>query len=108
MPTLNLILFAASAAILFYVIRYRIHLHIEYQPRHRSARPQVRRAFAPAVKKADGPQLAPAPSAITSQLESALRNLGCDRKKAAAVALKAAAQAGDFDAKLRFALRQAA
>jgi hypothetical protein len=95
MLKLNLALFISTATMLFYVIRYRIHVTVSYTPR-RSRR--VSRSIASGVG-----QVAPVDSGedagVTRDLESALINLGASGKEARERASAAIAQGpGDFDA----------
>ena len=97
MLKLNLALFISTAAMLFYIVRYRIHLHVEYKPRHRRAS-KASRSIASGVG-----QVAPVDSGeaagVARDLESALVNLGASSKEARERAAAAIAQGpGDFDA----------
>lgn len=105
---LNAALFVASAAMLFFILRYRIHLHVEYRSR-RSLR-KLRRAPAPLLVTGKGKAGEVSGEAIPPQalkdLESALRNLGATPKEAHERATAAVAQgAGDFDALILRALQ---
>jgi hypothetical protein len=91
----NAILFLASCAILYFVLKYRIHLHVEYSPR--KAHRAHRRGVAPST-----PSEAPASPVsvqMLADLESALVNLGASKPEARTRAAAAIAQGpGDFDA----------
>ena len=94
---INVFMFLASAAMLFYVIKYRIHLHVEYAKRSgrggRKARQEqsARRSGQQGVASADSP--------LEKDLISALENLGASKEEARARAAEAVAQGpGDFDA----------
>ena len=101
MVKFNLALFISTAAMLFYIVRYRIHLHVEYTPirsRRHSRRAQASRSLASEVG-----QVAPVDSGeaagVARDLESALVNLGATKKEArerTAYAI-AAGPAPDFD-----------
>lgn len=92
MLTFCAILFGTSVAILSSVIRYRVHLHVEYTPRRRrrspiaTARQAQHSAAAPRATAA-----APAVPAVLKDLESALRNLGCGSVEAHCRAIAATA-----------------
>ena len=87
MIKLNLGLFLSTSAMLFYIIRYRIHVHVEYTPRHRRAR-----------AKAADKNLGGGLSTVARDLESALVNLGASRKEAQERTAAALAQGpADFD-----------
>jgi hypothetical protein len=97
---INGILFLASCAILAFVLRYRVHLHVEYTPRpsrkrHRrvhSERATIR-GTKPAAVLTD-----PLVESTVRDLESALVNLGATKEEAKARARAAIAEGpGDFD-----------
>ena len=95
----NLALFISTAAMLFYIVRYRIHLHVEYTPL-RSRRHARRRFQAPAMETG---RVAPVDSGeasgVARDLESALVNLGASKEEARQRTACAIAQGpGDFDA----------
>jgi hypothetical protein len=108
---LNFSVFMASCAILFWVVRYRIHLHCEYTPRMRKHRHSRRGSSSPVTsiqgKRTVGGNSGEVPPAVLADLESALQNLGCDKKEAKARAAFAAAQPGpqNFDALLYKAMQ---
>lgn len=83
-----------SAAILFFVLRYRVHIHVTYagsRPRSRAAR-----------------TAAPRSTAADTELVSALRNLGCSAPAAKKAATRAAAEApNDFNGALKLAIQYA-
>src|ERR1035441_4632631 len=96
MLKLNLALFISTAAMLFYIVRYRVHLHV--RSRRHSRRAQRSRSIASGVG-----QVAPVDSGeaagVARDLESALVNLGATKKEArerTAYAI-AAGPAPDFD-----------
>ena len=105
----NLFLFLASLGMLFFILRYRVHLHLEYTPRsskRRHHRIHPERVTIRGTKPASVPpaenlsaieQLAA--RGIKRDLESALENLGAGTEEAKARAAAAIAQGpGDFDA----------
>ena len=99
---LNIDLFLISCGILFFILRYHVHLHIEYQPRQRSRRNprRVTPVPAPIVEST------PVSAKIRADLESALRNMGCTEKEAKERAGQAIADGpGDFDALILRAMR---
>ena len=100
MIKLNLGLFLSTAAMLFYVVRYRIHVHVEYTPRHRRARAKGSARFASEPKRAADKNLGGGLSTVARDLESALMNLGASKKEARQRAAVAMAQGPtqDFDA----------
>jgi len=100
----NLILFLASAGILFYVLRFRVHIHILYQ---RRTKPTENHPSPANSKRPVHP--AAAPQAV-SDLTSALQNLGCKTAKARVVAERVYQQAprARFEILLREAIREAA
>ena len=96
MLKLNLALFISTATMLFYVIRYRIHVTTSYTPRVRSRR--VSRSVASGVGRV-APVDSGEDAGVTRDLESALINLGASGKEARERAAAAIAQGpGDFDA----------
>lgn len=98
MIKLNLGLFLSTAAMLFYVVRYRIHVHVEYTPRHRRARAKGSARFASEPKRAADKNLGGGLSTVARDLESALVNLGASRKEAQERTAAALAQGpADFD-----------
>ena len=107
---LNVGLFFASVAILFFVLRYRVHLHLEYAPRTRKNR-RMRAQTATVVSRSgkNPPQEArqqtepswTAPTQMVTDLESALVNLGASKPEARKRATAAMAQGpAGFDALL--------
>ena len=72
MLKLNLALFISTATMLFYVIRYRVHVTVSYTPR-RSRR--VSRSVASGVGRV-APVDSGEDAGVTRDLESALTNLG--------------------------------
>ena len=99
---LNAGLFFASVAILYFVLRYRVHLHLEYRPRT-SGRVRMRRNPNPrpveAPVRSDAAWTAPAQT--VKDLESALENLGATKTEARERARKAISQGqAGFDALL--------
>ena len=100
----NLILFLASASILFFVLRYRVHVHVLYQNPGRKPgnHPSPLRGMRPGHLEA-------VPQAV-SDLTSALHNLGCGAAKARTVAQKVYQQTpqANFDLLLKQAIREAA
>ena len=110
MLKLNLALFISTAAMLFYIVRYRIHLHVEYKPRKRARRHdggmgdcKLKRFEVPDAYASASGQVAPVDSGeaagVARDLESALVNLGASSKEARERASAAIAQGpGDFDA----------
>jgi len=103
----NILLFLATLAMLFYVIRYRIHVHIEYtEARSSGSHRRNRRASTSSspVLTASGTgikgQEAVSP-ALLKDLESALRNLGCSATEAKSRTAYAAQEGpADFDSLL--------
>jgi hypothetical protein len=78
---LNAALFLISAGILFFVLRYRVHLHVEYTPRKRSGRNPHRRPSPRLVVPGKGTDETVSPQ-VLRDLESALKNLGASPKEA--------------------------
>ena len=101
----NLILFLASAGILFYVLRYRVHVHIFYQNRQR--KPTENHPSPANGKRPVHPEAAPQ---AVSDLTSALHNLGCNVAKARQIAERVYQQApqANFTWLLKQAIREAA
>ena len=96
----NVMLFLVSVGILIFILRYRVHLHVEYNPkagrsvRRRRAEREIIRA---AVPQNAAEQLAQ--NATRRDLESALVNLGAGKEEARSRAAEAIAKGpGDFDA----------
>jgi hypothetical protein len=100
MLKLDLSLFISTAAMLFYVVRYRIHLHVEYTPirsRRHARRAQASRSPASRVGQVT-PFVSGEADGVARDLESALVNLGASSKEARERASAAIAQGpGDFD-----------
>ena len=100
MLKLNLALFLSTAAMLFFILRYRIHFHVEYTPLRSRRNPRVssRRSIASEPGRATV-AVSPEVAAVARDLESALTNLGASNKEAQERAAAAIAQGpGDFDA----------
>jgi hypothetical protein len=101
MVKFNLALFISTAAMLFYIVRYRIHLHVEYTPirsRRHSRRAQASRSIASGVGRV-APVDSGEAAGVAQDLQSALVNLGASSKEARERASAAIAQGpGDFDA----------
>ncbi len=117
-----------STSILFYVLRYRVHIHVTYTTTKRrcSNRTAQRRddpntggnlaarrgsASRSAVEigtreRKPNPQSGSRPDA-QNDLTSALRNLGCSPGIAKQAAQRAAAESKDFDTSLRLAMKYA-
>lgn len=97
-----------SAAILYFVLRYRVHVHVSYTPRRRAARPaQSSRRTSRCMPEEVRPVQSPAvPSPVRQKdLESALRNLGCKPAQAKEAAGRAMFhQDPEFPAALRRAI----
>ena len=104
----NLALFLSTAAMLFFILRYRIHVHIEYTPRHSRRRGSSSAGISrpPRVAgKLPGEECTP----VTRDLISALVNLGAKKKEAQERAAAAIAEGpGDFDALILRAMQQKA
>lgn len=107
MTTYATITLLLSAAILYFVIRYRVHIHISYtppEPRRRSARrPAGREPLAFVTSPASDPVL-------IADLTAALVGLGTAKTKARTAARLAAAEPGtlSFEDRLRIAIKEAA
>lgn len=105
MLKLNLALFVSTALMLFYVIRYRIHLHVEYRPRHNRRQKacdgaaQRHSRFIASKAGRVAPVDSGEASGVARDLESALINLGASSKEAKERTAAAIAQgpARDFD-----------
>lgn len=92
----NLILFAISASILFYVVKYRIHVYVSYEP-----------PIAPT--KASRTRLAPITDTDTNRvLTDTLIRLGAKPREAREAVARAIenSPSQDFDAILRTALQE--
>lgn len=90
----------ASAAMLYFVVRYRVHVTISY------AKPARRRASSKKAKQAT-PALVPVLQPINTAVEdltSALINLGCKPAQARKAAIRAAAVTDDFTAQITLAI----
>ena len=99
---INSLFFLLSAGILAFILRYHVHLHIEYQPRQRSRRNPRRVTPVPAPIV----EFSPVSAKMRVDLESALRNMGCTEKEAKERAAQAIADGpGDFDALILRAMR---
>jgi hypothetical protein len=101
----NLILFLVSSLMLFFVLRFRVHIHILYQ---RPQRKPIENYPGPANGKRPV-HLEAAPQAV-SDLTSALHNLGCGAAKARQIAERVYQQApqANFTVLLKQAIREAA
>jgi hypothetical protein len=73
-----------SAAILFFILRYRVHIHIEYTPRTAAARKPRTRATRPP---------APAPTPLFSDVYNALKGQGATPGRAREAAARATKEA---------------
>lgn len=122
----NLILFTSSVLILWFVVRYRIHIHVQYSRRGATApglnrhalsgaaRATIRRVQPLRKESAAGSSTSgkayedPARVNVLEDLTSALMNLGCDRVKAKRIASRVSQQRGGFDDLLRVAIKEAA
>ena len=134
----NLALFLSTAAMLFFILRYRIHVHIEYTPRHSRRRGPQSGSTANRLPSADRaavgfddyasfcysgsssagisrpPRVAgklPGEECtpVTRDLISALVNLGATKKEAQERAAAAIAEGpGDFDALILRAMQHKA
>ena len=121
----NTLLFLLSSAILWYVIKYRIHVHVTISTSSRgplsSARKPGRRAeanrrpdqFERATATVPTAKTRPANSQETTpvlDIQSALVNLGCKphRARAAAEHVTRNWPEKDFDAQLRAAIQEVA
>ena len=95
LPEINTALFLASSTILYFVLKYRVHFHIEYEPRQRS-RKNPRCKSPASTPKAPA---SPAAAQMLADLQSALEHLGAGEKEAERMALAVIAEGpGDFDA----------
>lgn len=106
---LSIACFIATAAMLFYVIRFRVHIHITYTP---AAHKTPRRPAAARTETAARPQpaaMADSAADTIKDLTSAIANLGVSKKVARAAAVRAAAPASGqvrtFDEMLRRAIQ---
>ena len=91
----NLTLFAFSGAVLFYVVKYRIHIYAKYEPSSRISGKRVR----PAISR-EHPD--------TEELVQTLVNLGAKQKTAQAAVIRAIENSPDqnFDQVLRLAIQE--
>ena len=100
MLKLNLALFFSTAAMLFYIVRYRIHVRVEYTPLKGNRRGRKNSRSNPPMETSrvaagESGEVAPA---VARDLESALINLGASKKEAQERTAAAIAQgAADFD-----------
>lgn len=117
MSTSAAIALALSAAAVYFVIRYRVHIHISYTPPPAGRRPSGYLFSSPSGRRRRsaahhctycGKTEAQDRAETIRTLTSALVNLGAPRKKAAAAAERAAAHAGSFEERLRIAIKEAA
>jgi hypothetical protein len=107
-----------SLAVLFFILKYRIHIHVTYQSSSRgSSRPRVKAGNVSSIHPAKGlrgrePRGADSLSAgddlPRKEIQSALVNLGVERKRASEVAERVCGKPGSFDERLREAIREAA
>lgn len=99
MLKINLALLISTAAMLFYIVRYRIHLHVEYTPlKHKRGRKHSRSTTPPSEPGRVAAENPGGGSAVARDLESALVNLGASRKEAQERTAAALAQGpADFD-----------
>ncbi len=107
-----------ASVMLFYVLKYRVHVHVTYTPRPSG---KHRRRIATAVHDIQEPtqerpvsrrsvsreSLNPSAAVATTDIVSALRNLGCSPGVAKQAAHKATQEAQDFDTALKLAIRYA-
>lgn len=123
---------ALSAGILVFILRYRVHIHITYSDpastrrkakKGSAGRPGkaganlgenapchcrlIRTTGTPVREGSGSPRQATTPEIDTPDLVSALRNLGARPAAARAAAIRAAAEAGNFDERLKLAIRYA-
>ena len=114
----HLILVALATA-LFVVLRFRVHIHVTYQSPGRqggkvsaiaASRPKRQQRAGEISGEVSPPQLASASKEQIAELASALVNLGCKRQRAREIASRALelAPEADFDALLKWAIREAA
>jgi len=121
-----------SSGILFYVLKYRVHIHVTYTPKRSKSQNSIGRRkqgdktlFVPipdigrgTVSRLDqpaarlgqrGPDHDESDDRIRrgSEIQSALRNLGAKPATARAAAAKAIAQTNDFDQALKLAIQYA-
>jgi hypothetical protein len=105
--------FLISSAILFFVLRYRVHVVVTYtlpgSPRGirspvRSQRATDRSSLVTPGRQAETTSCRP----VQADVESALVNLGCKKLKAREIAARACQQHQDFDGALRLAIQEAA
>jgi hypothetical protein len=81
---INAFLFLANCAMLLFIFKYRVHLHLEYTPRpskRRHHRVHSERAVIRGTKPSSVP-VSPADIATRRDLESALVNLGATKEEA--------------------------
>ena len=91
----NLTLFAFSSAVLFYVVKYRIHIYAKYEPTNQTSRKRVR----PAISR-EHPD--------TEELVQTLVNLGAKPGIAKSAVIRAIENSPDqdFDQVLRLAIQE--
>lgn len=111
---LNAALFILSVAILYFILKYRVHVHVQYSRRGAtSARARKGGEILSTEALEDGHRAMSRREPLqptTRDITSALVNLGCDRAKALEVAkrVQKAHPGVGFDGLLREALREAA
>jgi hypothetical protein len=110
---INIMLFLGSATILFYVLKFRVHIHVTYtlpgSPRGirspvRSQRATDRSSLVAPGRQAETTGCRP----VQADVESALVNLGCKKLKAREIAARVCREHQDFDGALRLAIQEAA
>jgi len=109
MITANILLFLVSFIILWYVVRYRIHIHVTYQPRKGGdARCPQTGSNLDRASVRRGQQNSAGPSEIFEDPYSALTNQGVSKSKARGIATRLASEPAEFETLLRKALKEAA
>jgi hypothetical protein len=112
----NVVWLIGSAAILFFIVKYRVHVHITYTPSG-SRRPTARKSGRRAEARADlGPTAKTRPvlfsqtpeSIVWGDIASALVNLGASKQQARSAARQALAEHPDasFDIQMTVALQK--
>jgi hypothetical protein len=95
----NVLLFFVSIGILLFILRYRIHLHVEYTPRPSKKRHHRVHSERAVIRGTKPPSTDPLVESTVRDLESALVNLGATKEESRNRAAAAIAQGpGDFDA----------
>jgi hypothetical protein len=106
--------FLISSAILFFVLRYRVHVHVTYtlpvSPRGIRSPMRSQRATDRSSLVAPGRQAEATTNCrpVQADVESALINLGCKKLKAREIAARACREHQDFEGALRLAIQEAA